>query len=137
MKSKIIFEIQNNMKSILSQDQFLKLTKVLINTFENIEIVSKNVNYGILDNFKLLNLFISAKKVERCSIKTLKYYRTTLERMLIVLDKRVDEITTDDLRNYLTEHNLKGNLSKTTIDCISSRLGRMILSTKDWKSKKW
>ena len=79
MKSKIIFEIQNNMKSILSQDQFLKLTKVLINTFENIEIVSKNVNYGILDNFKLLNLFISAKKVEGCSIKTLKYYRTTLE----------------------------------------------------------
>ena len=78
MKSKIIFEIQNNMKSILSQDQFLKLTKVLINTFENIEIVSKNVNYGILDNFKLLNLFISAKKVEGCSIKTLKYYRTTL-----------------------------------------------------------
>ena len=38
--------------------------------------------------------------------------------MLIVLDKRVDEITTDDLRNYLTEHNLKGNLSKTTIDNI-------------------
>ena len=72
MKSKIIFEIQNNMKSILSQDQFLKLTKVLINTFENIEIVSKNVNYGILDNFKLLNLFISAKKSRGMFHKNIK-----------------------------------------------------------------
>ena len=118
MKSKLVSDIQNQMKPFLSQNQYLKLTKVLINELENVEIVSKNVDCEVLDNFKLLNLFISAKKVEGCSNKTLVYYRKTIEKMLGEIDKRVDDISTDDLRDYLSRYNYSGKLSKTTVDNV-------------------
>lgn len=118
MKSKLISDIQNQMKPLLSQNQYLRLTKVLINELDNVEIISKKISYDILDNFELLNLFLSAKKVEGCSNKTLEYYRKTIEKMLIDLDRRVDDISTDDLRDYLSKYNNHGHLSKTTIDNI-------------------
>lgn len=124
MKSKIILEIQNDMRPFLSQDQFLKLTKSLLNSFSEIEVISKTNDFEVLDNDKLLNLFLSAKEVEGCSKKTLKYYKSTIEKMLISVDKEVDNISTNDLRNYLSEYNLNNHLSKTTLDNV-----RRILSS--------
>ena len=124
MKSKIILEIQNDMKPFLSQDQFLKLTKSLLNSFGEIEVISKTNDFDVLNNDELLNLFLSAKEVEGCSKKTLKYYKSTIEKMLVTLDKRIDNISTNDLRNYLSEYNLNNHLSKTTLDNI-----RRILSS--------
>lgn len=106
------------MKPFLNQDQYLKLTKVLLNSFNNIEIAGKNHNGEMLDNSRLMNLFLSAKQVEGCSAKTLHYYRSTIEKMLYVIDKDVDNISTDDLRKYLFEYNFEKDLSKTTIDNI-------------------
>ena len=124
MKSKIILEIQNDMRPFLSQDQFLKLTKSLLNSFGEIEVISKTNDFDVLNNDELLNLFLSAKEVEGCSKKTLKYYKSTIEKMLVTLDKRIDNISTNDLRNYLSEYNLNNHLSKTTLDNI-----RRILSS--------
>lgn len=118
MKSKIILEIQNDMRPFLSQDQFLKLTKSLLNSFEDVEVISKTNDFYVLDNNELLNLFLSAKKVEGCSKKTLNYYESTIERMLNSLDKRVDNISTNDIRTYLSDYNLNNQLSKTTLDNI-------------------
>lgn len=118
MKSEIVLNIQNKMKPYLNQDQYLRLTKVLKTTFNEIDIVSKNNGERILDNNELLNLFLSAKQVEGCSNKTIKYYRSTIERMLNNLDKRIDEITTNDLRNYLSGYGSSNNLTKTTIDNV-------------------
>ena len=112
MKSKIILEIQNDMRPFLSQDQFLKLTKSLLNSFEDVEVISKTNDFYVLDNNELLNLFLSAKKVEGCSKKTLNYYESTIERMLNSLDKRVDNISTNDIRTYLSDYNLNNQLSK-------------------------
>lgn len=106
------------MKPFLNQDQYLKLTKVLLSSFSNIEIVGRNHDGEVLDNLGLLNLFLSAKRVEGCSHKTLKYYSSTIEKMLRRIDKDVDNISTDDLRNYLFEYNFEKDLSKTTIDNI-------------------
>lgn len=135
MKSKIVYNIQNKMKPILNQDQYLKLTKVLIETFGDIEIIPKKDDCSILDNIELLNSFLSAKQVEGCSKKTIKYYKSTIENMLILLDKKIDEISTDDLRNYIYQFNINKNLSKTTIDNIRRifssffhGLGMMIIS---------
>ena len=71
-----------------------------------------------LNNEELLNMFLSAKGVEGCSNKTLNYYRKTLEKMLIIIDKRIEDIKTDDLRNYLTYYKETNNISKTTIDNV-------------------
>ena len=118
MKYDIISDIQYQMKPYLSQTQYIYLTKVLRNVFVNVEVTSKNVELEELNNEDLLNSFISAKVIEGCSVKTIDYYKSTLLKMLTSIDKRVDEISTDDLRKYLTQYKDERNLSKTTIDNV-------------------
>ena len=58
------------MKPYLNQGQYLKLTNSLLDSLKDIDIIDKNDELNELDNFKLLNLFLSAKQVEGCSEKT-------------------------------------------------------------------
>ena len=118
MKNELIDDIQIQIKPYLNQNQYLKLTKILIDEFENIEIINRNINLINLNNEELLNMFLSAKSVEGCSNKTLNYYKKTLQKMLIIIDKRIEDIKTDDLRNYLTYYKETNNISKTTIDNV-------------------
>jgi site-specific recombinase XerD len=71
-----------------------------------------------------VNGFLSAKRIEGCSEKSLVYYRKTIDAMLVAIGKGVSHITTDDLRSYLTGYQTAKNSSKVTIDNI-----RRILSS--------
>ena len=79
------------------------------------------------DNPKLIDSFISAKRIEGCSEKTLKYYRTTIETMEIAIDKSIRHIQTEDLRTYLTNYQSKNQSSRVTIDNIRRILSRFFL----------
>ena len=118
MKTKIISKIQNQMKPYLNQEQYIKLTKFLIESLQNIDIINNNDELSKIDNFELVNLFLSAKQVEGCSKKTIIYYNSTIEKMLIKIKKQVYNINTDDLRKYLFDYKNENNSSKTTIDNI-------------------
>lgn len=118
MKTKIISKIQNQMKPYLNQGQYIKLTNSLLNSMQDIDIIDNNNELSEVDNFKLLNLFLSAKEVEGCSEKTITYYNSTIEKMLMKIKKQVYNINTDDLRKYLFNHKNENNSSKTTIDNI-------------------
>lgn len=85
---------------------------------QDIDIIDNNNELSEVDNFKLLNLFLSAKEVEGCSEKTITYYNSTIEKMLMKIKKQVYNINTDDLRKYLFDHKNENNSSKTTIDNI-------------------
>ena len=124
MKTKIISTIQNQMKPYLNQGQYIKLTKILFNSLQDIDVIDNNDEFNEVDNFKLLDLFLSAKEVEGCSKKTIRYYKSTIEKMLTKIKKQIYNINTDDLRHYLFEHKNERNSSKTTIDNI-----RRILSS--------
>jgi site-specific recombinase XerD len=67
-------------------------------------------------NEGLLDVFISAKRIEGCSEKSLKYYNATIRHMFILIDKPIREINTDDLRCYLANYQKERNSSKVTID---------------------
>lgn len=69
-------------------------------------------------NNDLLNSFLSAKRVEGKSLKTLKYYKNTLSKLLTTIKKTLKQITTDDLRNYLSDFQNKKGSSNVTIDNI-------------------
>ena len=118
MKTKIISKIQNQMKPYLNQGQYLKLTNTLLNSFQDIDVIDNNNEMREADNFKLLDLFLSAKQVEDCSDKTIIYYKSTIEKMLMKIKKQVYNINTDDLRKYLFNHKNEKHLSKSTIDNI-------------------
>ena len=70
------------------------------------------------------NIFVSAKRVEGCSERTLNYYKTTIDNMLNSVNKKVNNIETDDLRKYLADYQLNNQCSKVTIDNV-----RRILSS--------
>ena len=66
----------------------------------------------------LLSLFLTAKEVEGCSQKTLRYYEDTLTRALAALNKPIPQIESDDLRQYLNDYEATRRTSKVTIDNI-------------------
>lgn len=69
-------------------------------------------------NAELLEVFISAKRIEGCSEKSLRYYDSTIRQMMDSVQKPIREIVTDDLRVYLASYQKKRSSSKVTIDNI-------------------
>ena len=65
-----------------------------------------------------LEVFLSAKRIEGCSEKTLIYYKNTIQQMLDSIGKSVCTIVTEDLRTYLAEYQKEKQSSKVTIDNI-------------------
>lgn len=122
---KLIVEIEQEMISILNNMQMEELHKVLLKKLQGLTYIGED-NSGCFERQEVdyCNIFICAKRVEGCSEKSLKYYKSTIENMLKALDKSVKHITTEDLRVYLAEYYKKSNCSKVSIDNI-----RRILST--------
>lgn len=70
------------------------------------------------ENHELLLSFLSAKEIEGCSQKTITNYKNTIMGMLNSINSRIEDITTDDLRKYLSDYKNESNASKSTIDNI-------------------
>lgn len=125
MKDNLIREIEQAMLPFLDNAQMKQLqgalNKVLWNkqiTVADPSIVDKPNDLG------LMNLFLSSKKVEGCSDKTLRYYKATIEKMLTTIDVGATHITTDHIRQYLAQYEQESRCSKANIDNI-----RRILSS--------
>ena len=124
MKQQIISEVVQQMLPHLDNAQMQQLQKVLENTLFGCEITAQTEKKDMNDNQKLIDAFVSAKRIEGCSEKTLKYYRITIETMVASIDKGIRHIQTEDLRSYLTDYQSKNQSSRVTIDNI-----RRILSS--------
>lgn len=126
MVKSIILKIEESMSEILNDSQMEKLHEALISNFTefNISKENKKKHDKEIQEKNYLNVFICAKRVEGCSEKSIKYYKSTIENMLKIVEKPVKQITTEDLRGYLAEYYKKSNCSKVTIDNV-----RRILST--------
>jgi integrase/recombinase XerD len=120
MKDLFRQEIMAQMASTLNFQQMQLLGKVLNQNLYKVEITIKgDPNYPKQENnISLLGLFISSKKVEGCSEKSLTYYRNTIEALYKQLSKEVTHISTNELRLYLSEYQETKKCSKVTIDNI-------------------
>ena len=125
MNEPIISEILQEMLPVLDNAQLAKLKGVLEHKLWNVEIVKKTVEDSFdKSNKEFTELFISAKRVEGCSPKTLRYYLATINKMTDTVGKHITKITTEDLRKYLSDYHEENNCSKSNIDNI-----RRILSS--------
>lgn len=117
MKESIIQTIVMQMQHDLDYRQMAHLKAVLSNEFQKLDIQEKRENVDIKqDNENLLSAFVSAKKVEGCSDKTLAYYRSTIEHLFETIDVMACHIETSDIRQYLVDYQEKKQSSKVTID---------------------
>ena len=123
MKQKIMEDIVQQMLPYLDNAQLHKLQEVLEHSLFEYEIAGRTIETED-DSQELIDSFVYAKRIEGCSEKTLKYYRTTIEAMTEAIDKGARHMQTDDLRAYLTGYQEQHGSSRVTIDNI-----RRILSS--------
>lgn len=123
MTQYIISDVIQGMLPFLNNAQAEKLQAVLQSTFEKYDVTERQKREA-KDDQNYVKLFISAKRIEGCSEKSLNYYKATIENMFKNLQKDAKHIVTDDIRKYLTDYQEKKGSSKVTIDNI-----RRILSS--------
>jgi site-specific recombinase XerD len=118
MKQDILKSISNNLKYRFTENQVEKISEIISVELSKYDIQVKltDVEEVKRDNQNLVNLFLSAKCIEGCSDKTIHYYQTSIEKLLISISKEIRDINTNDIRCYLAEQQNEKQLSKVTID---------------------
>lgn len=109
--------VLNEMSEYLSVAQMKKLQEVILRAFAENEPERINIS-----NDEFLKLFLDAKKVEGCSERTIRFYKSTIEHLLLSIDTPVRKMTTEIIRNYLVEYQKKNNCSNVTVDNIRRNL---------------
>ena len=123
MKDQFFNEVQRRMLPYLNNEQLMQLRNAVSEALQGVTLCYEDDRLTP-DKGDTAEAFISAKRIEGCSEKTLSYYRKTIEAMMNGIGKSAQQITTDDLRKYLTNYQVQRRSSKVTIDNI-----RRILSS--------
>ena len=116
MDQEVINEVLCQMMPHLSSDQAALLKNVL----EGV-LLKKASNTEKLDQ-DLIEGFIAAKRLEGCSERTLSFYKNTIDKTLASIGKPIKAVTTEDLRNYLSEYQNNNSVCKVTIDNMRRNL---------------
>lgn len=127
MNDEFVNDVLRDMLAYLDNGQAEQLRRVLQHNLSRYEIQRKTdstTEDASTENAQLTGAFLSAKRIEGCSEKSLSYYRKTIETMSEKIGKGITHITTNDLRSYLTDYQAERKSSKVTIDNI-----RRILSS--------
>ena len=108
-----IYDIINDMAEVLNASQMQKLQEVLVKR------LSENTvsDYLQTTNMDFLDMFLTAKHLEGCSDKTIRYYRCNIEKMLDTINIPVIKITTEMPRK---------KCGKTSTNIINSYLSTII-----------
>ena len=127
MNDEFVNDVLRDMLAYLDNGQAEQLRRVLKHNLSGYEIQRRTdgtTEDASAENARLTGAFLSAKRIEGCSEKSLSYYRKTIETMSEKIGKGITHITTNDLRSYLTDYQTERKSSKVTIDNI-----RRILSS--------
>lgn len=112
MEEKIV-SVLNEMSEYLSISQMKKLQEVIIRTFAENEASKTDIS-----NDEFLKMFLDAKQIEGCSERTIQYYRVTVEHLLSQIETNIRKITTEEMRDYLSDYQKRNNCSNVTVDNV-------------------
>ncbi len=126
MKNQLTNVILEKIMPFIDNLQAKKILEILDSELNKYEIKEKinTIENSTVQNSKILDAFISAKKIEGCSVKTLRYYKATIEALLNHINKDIRRILTTEIRDYLTTYQQTNNVSRVTVDNV-----RRILSS--------
>jgi len=119
-------ELTNNILEESSQylkgSQVQELNKTLNKHFEKYEIfvqheIRTHENYAE-ENQSILETFLSNKQLEGCASSTLYYYKMVISNFLKVVGMPLADITTQDMRNYLTYYQSINDASNASVDNV-------------------
>ena len=107
----------------LSEEQLEELTKVLESTFSNYNLTEKESESTKVKSTKDINIdmldkFLQAKRIESKSETTIYNYGNEISKMMITINKPYFEITTEDIREYMSYRKIHDNVSNVTVHNI-------------------
>ena len=79
---KEIYNIISDMAEVLNASQMQKLQEVLVNRLSE----NSTLDYLQTGNEEFIDMFLTAKHLEGCSDKTIRYYRCNIEKMLETIE---------------------------------------------------
>ena len=112
-----IYNILNDMSDYLNVSQMKKLQEILIKRLEGTNEAAETVTNDVY-----LEMFLTAKQIEGCSVRTIQYYKVTIEGLLQKMDVPLRKISTEMIREYLSEYQAKNCCSKVTVDNVRRNL---------------
>ena len=112
-----IYNILNDMSDKLNISQMKYLQEILLKRLNENEEVVENIG-----NQNYLEIFLAAKHIEGCSERTISYYRSTIENLIITVQLPLRMMTTEIIREYLTEYQARRDCGKVTLDNIRRNL---------------
>lgn len=115
MKEQIINNVLSAMQGVLDCQQ-MKLLKVCLQEQLQGVRISQTETPNAENNLLVLDSFISAKHIEGCSERSMRYYRTTIEQFLTAVCLPITQITTAQIREYLVRYQSERQCGKVTID---------------------
>jgi integrase/recombinase XerD len=116
-------KVLSDMSCVLNNYQIEKLKNALNHCLYG-KVIVKNCDNELNVSIDYISCFLSSKKLEGCSDRTINYYKITIDMMYKSIEKNVKLIDTNDIRNYLSNYQKINNCSNVTIDNI-----RRILSS--------
>lgn len=102
-------EIISKASLYLNEQELIKL-KMTLDEVDGIK--------SAVSNKELLELFKTAKSVEGCSLKSMKYYVYIIGDFLEKTSTAAKDISTDEIRNYLNKHSVNSRGSRVSLDNI-------------------
>ena len=115
MKEQLIDNVLSAMQGTLDCQQ-MRLLKVTMQEHLRNIIVCQMDKTNTDDNLQVLNSFIAAKRIEGCSERSMRYYRTTIEQFLTMVNLSITQIATEQIRGYLVRYQSERKCGKVTID---------------------
>ena len=126
MKTELITKIMNSMHLYLDDAQRNKLKDILylsLHEYDVTERCTDVVLYNYEDNERYINLFLGFKRIGNRKESTLNYYEIEIRKLLNFLNKKVSEISTEDIGYYLAWYKMqdkgrKRPISPSTLDTL-------------------
>lgn len=125
-RSEIINKVMEAIRDRIPEEDAAVVQDALVIELNNYEVQERCTEVALVDDTpeKMLKKFIATKRIEGLAESTLRrYYETNLE-LIQFFRKPLGEITTYDLRFYLSLRRQNGNVSNRTLDgmrrCYSS-----------------
>lgn len=125
-KNTLLNDILNESSQYLKGSQIMELNKTLNKQFQGYEIfvlneVELHENYNE-ENREIMEIYLKNKELEGLSPKTIIYYKDTINEFLTWIDKHLSDVTTQDMREYLSYRQNLNNCSNVTLDNLRRNL---------------
>ena len=120
MVERVIDGIVAAMQEDLTDEQLNKLEQVLIIQLHGFKIEEECTQLVVSEQHwaKVLRMYIASKRLENCADSTLENYERCIRMLMQGLNKKLPDITTNDLRYYLAVYQEQRKISLSYMEAL-------------------